>query len=126
MNFEMALGIYKQTNADPITFTDEVIHTESFEVDFGAYPLSEKEIPYKLLESAKAKAEKIVHSERRWSDCKWYSQFRNLYDGYWWKDPRWETPEITEVYKYHHQGFGMCLYIKLSWDMDTLERTASY
>ena len=119
MNFEMTLGIYKQSNADPITFTDKVIHTESFEVDFGAYPLSEKEIPYKLLESAQAKALKIVFEKPTAYD----NEFIMDYDAAWYNEPIWSDPNITEVYYYCHKGFAECLYIKLSWDMDTLERT---
>ena len=122
MKFELTLGIYRQTNTDPITFSDEVIHTESFELDFGAYPPWENEIPYKLLEAAKHKAESIV-AERRWSDCEWYDEDRNLLTPHWYDDPHWSDPSITEVYRYSHEGMDNCFYLKLSWDMKTLERT---
>ena len=127
MKFDFEAGIYRMIKGSPssaniICFQKEIIHTETFDASMGTYPKLQREIPFRLLEHAKEVAMQRF-TERSWSDCKWHSEFRNWYSGYWHDDPHWNDSDVTEVFRYWHEGFEKCFYVKLSWDLDTLERS---
>ena len=122
MKFEIEAGIYKLVDNATLTFDKEVVFTDTFEASMGTYPkYGQSEIPYQLLNHAKEIADDML-TKRKDTDCRWWSEYRNWITGYWCDEPHWRDTDVTEVYQYWHEGFEKCLYLKLSWDMDTLER----
>ena len=126
MKFKMTLGIYAKVEQEDdklLLFENKIYYEEEFEESWGEEPIWVKEIPYKLLDHVKQVVlEKLDELES--TDNKWCEKFRNLYDGYWWDDPHWHDPEITEVIRYWHQGPENIFWLKLEWNMDTLKRSS--
>ena len=122
MKFELEAGIYKLIDKGTLTFEQEVIYADNFEASMGTYDRFQSEIPYRLLEHAKEIADDML-AKRKVTDCKWWHEYRNWITGYWNDEPHWRDSDVTEVYQYWHEGFEKCLYLKLIWDMNTLERS---